>query len=78
VLCLPALLSRPDFRPRCGGAEAAAPLQFGHQQIDDVLQQESQAVAYSFRLLPAVRNDALRQYGKQMFRRRFTPLVAAQ
>jgi 2-polyprenyl-6-methoxyphenol hydroxylase-like FAD-dependent oxidoreductase len=38
---------------------------------------ESQAVAQSFRLPPAVRNDALRQYGEQMFRRRFTPLVAA-
>jgi 2-polyprenyl-6-methoxyphenol hydroxylase-like FAD-dependent oxidoreductase len=37
---------------------------------------ESQAVAQAFRLLPEMRNDALRQHGEQMFRRRFTPLIA--
>jgi len=39
--------------------------------------QESQAVAHSFRLPVAMRNDALRQRGEQMFQRRFKPLVAA-
>ncbi len=39
--------------------------------------QESEAVARSFRLPPAVRNHALRQHGEQMFQRRFKPLVAA-
>lgn len=39
--------------------------------------QQSEAVAHSFRLPPAMRNDALRQHGEQMFQRRFTPLVAA-
>jgi 2-polyprenyl-6-methoxyphenol hydroxylase-like FAD-dependent oxidoreductase len=39
--------------------------------------QQSQAVAQSFRVPSAARNDALRQYGKQMFRRRFTPLLVA-
>ena len=38
--------------------------------------QESQAVADSFRLPPAVRNNALRQFGEHMFRRRFAPLLA--
>jgi FAD-dependent urate hydroxylase len=38
---------------------------------------ESDAVARSFRLPPAVRNAALRQSGGQNFRRRFAPLVAA-
>jgi 2-polyprenyl-6-methoxyphenol hydroxylase-like FAD-dependent oxidoreductase len=38
--------------------------------------QESQAAADSFRLPPAVRNKALRQFGKQMFRRHFEPLLA--
>jgi 2-polyprenyl-6-methoxyphenol hydroxylase-like FAD-dependent oxidoreductase len=39
--------------------------------------QESQAVAQSFRLPSALRNDALRQYGEQIFRRRFAPLLVA-
>ena len=40
------------------------------------VQQESDAVARSFHLPPAVRNAALRQHGDQMFQRRFSPLVA--
>jgi 2-polyprenyl-6-methoxyphenol hydroxylase-like FAD-dependent oxidoreductase len=40
------------------------------------VQQESEAVAQSFRLPPTIRNDALRQAGGQMFQRRFMPLVA--
>ena len=39
--------------------------------------QESEAVAHSFRLPPATRNEALRRRGEEMFRRRFMPLVAA-
>jgi 2-polyprenyl-6-methoxyphenol hydroxylase-like FAD-dependent oxidoreductase len=39
--------------------------------------QESTAVAESFRLPAAARNDGLRQYGAAMFQRRFAPLVAA-
>ena len=39
--------------------------------------QESQAVAQSFRLASAVRNNALRQAGEQMFHHRFAPLLAA-
>lgn len=39
--------------------------------------QESDAVAQSFRLPSAMRNDALRQAGEQMFQRRFAPLLAA-
>ena len=39
--------------------------------------QESEAIAQSFRLPSTVRNDALRQYGDQMFQRRFAPLLAA-
>ena len=38
---------------------------------------ESDAVAQSFRLPSARRNDALRQAGEQMFQRRFAPLLAA-
>jgi 2-polyprenyl-6-methoxyphenol hydroxylase-like FAD-dependent oxidoreductase len=41
------------------------------------VQQESEGVARSFLLPPAVRNAALRQHGDQMFQRRFAPLVAA-
>jgi 2-polyprenyl-6-methoxyphenol hydroxylase-like FAD-dependent oxidoreductase len=41
------------------------------------VQQESDAVAQSFRFPSAVRNSALRQNGDQMFQRRFAPLVAA-
>jgi FAD-dependent urate hydroxylase len=41
------------------------------------VQQESDAVARSFHLPPAVRNAALRQHGDEMFQRRFAPLVAA-
>ena len=41
------------------------------------VQQESDTVARSFLLPPAVRNAALRQQGDQMFQRRFAPLVAA-
>jgi FAD-dependent urate hydroxylase len=41
------------------------------------VQKGSQAIAQSFRVPPAMRNDALRQHGEQMFRRRFRPLVAA-
>jgi len=40
------------------------------------VQQESDAVARSFRLTPDTRNTALRQYGDQMLQRRFSPLVA--
>jgi hypothetical protein len=50
--CVAALLSRPGFRARCGrigGAEAVAPLQFGHQLIDDVFQQ----VAWAALRMPA-------------------------
>jgi 2-polyprenyl-6-methoxyphenol hydroxylase-like FAD-dependent oxidoreductase len=39
--------------------------------------QESEAIAQSLRQPSAVRNDALRQYGDQMFQRRFEPLLAA-
>ena len=39
--------------------------------------QESTAVAESFRLPAATRNNGLRQYGAAMFQRRFAPLVAA-
>ena len=39
--------------------------------------QQSQAVAQSFQLPSAARNDALRQYGEQMFQRRFAPLLVA-
>jgi FAD-dependent urate hydroxylase len=39
--------------------------------------QESDAVAHSFRLPPATRNEALRRRGEEMFRRRFKPIVAA-
>jgi 2-polyprenyl-6-methoxyphenol hydroxylase-like FAD-dependent oxidoreductase len=39
--------------------------------------QESEAIAQSLRLPSAVRNDALRRYGHQMFQRRFAPLLAA-
>ena len=38
--------------------------------------QESQAAADSFRLPPAIRNKTLCQFGEQMFRRRFAPLLA--
>jgi 2-polyprenyl-6-methoxyphenol hydroxylase-like FAD-dependent oxidoreductase len=38
---------------------------------------ESQGVSRSFGLPPTTRNDALRQHGAQIFRRRFTPLIAA-
>lgn len=41
------------------------------------VQQESEAVARSFLLPPAVRNAALRQQGDEMFQRRFAPLAAA-
>jgi 2-polyprenyl-6-methoxyphenol hydroxylase-like FAD-dependent oxidoreductase len=39
--------------------------------------QESQTVAQSFRLPSGVRDDALRQFGAQMFQRRFSPLLEA-
>ena len=39
--------------------------------------QESEAVAQSFRLPSGVRNHALRQYGAQVFQRRFAPLLHA-
>ncbi len=39
--------------------------------------EESEAVARSFHLPPAERNDALLHHGEAMFRRRFTPLVEA-
>jgi 2-polyprenyl-6-methoxyphenol hydroxylase-like FAD-dependent oxidoreductase len=39
--------------------------------------QQSEAIAQSLRLPSAVRNDRLRQYGDQMFQRRFAPLLAA-
>ena len=38
--------------------------------------QESDAAAQSFRLPPGTRNAALRQFGDQLFQRRFGPLVA--
>ena len=41
------------------------------------IHEESQAVAHSFRLPPPVRNDAMRQFGDQMFQHRFAPLLAA-
>ena len=40
------------------------------------IHEESQAVAHSFRLPPPVRNDAMRQFGDQMFQHRFAPLLA--
>ncbi len=43
----------------------------------DWVNAESQGVSYSFNLPPTTRNNALRQHGVQMFRRRFTPLIAA-
>jgi 2-polyprenyl-6-methoxyphenol hydroxylase-like FAD-dependent oxidoreductase len=39
--------------------------------------QQSDAVAQSFRLPSAMRNDVLRRAGEQMFKRRFAPLLAA-
>lgn len=44
----------------------------------DWVRQESQAVAQSFRLASAVRNDALRNRGEQVFQRRFAPLLVAR
>jgi 2-polyprenyl-6-methoxyphenol hydroxylase-like FAD-dependent oxidoreductase len=41
----------------------------------DWVHQESQRVAQSFQLPSGERNDALRQYGAQMFQRRFAPLL---
>jgi 2-polyprenyl-6-methoxyphenol hydroxylase-like FAD-dependent oxidoreductase len=41
------------------------------------VQQESRAVAESFRLPPAVRNAVLRERGEEIFRHRFTPLIPA-
>jgi 2-polyprenyl-6-methoxyphenol hydroxylase-like FAD-dependent oxidoreductase len=41
------------------------------------VQQQSRAVADSFRLPPAVRNAALRTRGDQMMHERFRPLIAA-
>ena len=41
------------------------------------VQQQSEAAAQSFRLSPSERNLALRQYGDEIFMRRFSPLVAA-
>jgi len=41
------------------------------------IHEESQAIAHSFRLPTPVRNHAMRQFGSQMFQRRFAPLLAA-
>jgi FAD-dependent urate hydroxylase len=41
------------------------------------VQQESAAVAQSFRHPASARNAALREYGDQALRRRFAPLTAA-
>jgi 2-polyprenyl-6-methoxyphenol hydroxylase-like FAD-dependent oxidoreductase len=40
------------------------------------IHEESQAIAHSFRLPTPVRNHAMRQFGSQMFQRRFAPLLA--
>ena len=41
------------------------------------IHEKNQAIAHSFRLPPPVRNDAMRQFGDQMFQHRFAPLLAA-
>ena len=57
-------------------AEALASVARRRQRVSWV-HQESDAVAQSFRLPAAMRNNALQQYGDQMLQRRFAPLVAA-
>jgi FAD-dependent urate hydroxylase len=57
-------------------AEALATYQLRRRPRVSWIHEESQAVAHSFRLSPLVRNDAMRQFGDQMFQHRFAPLLA--
>jgi 2-polyprenyl-6-methoxyphenol hydroxylase-like FAD-dependent oxidoreductase len=58
-------------------AEALATYEFRRRPRVSWVHQESQAATQSFRLPPSVRDDAMRQFGKQMFQNRFAPLLGA-